>query len=230
VVHCPSQWCEATEQWHDPGMASPATAMFPLSTVVFPEALVPLHIFEDRYRQLTADCIAGSGEFGIVLITRGPEVGGGDQRSDVGTVVHIESAQPFPDGRWGLVVLGRRRVRVRQWLDDAPYPLAEVEEAPTSGTIGDSVPEALADAERAVRRARALLSELGRAPAIAAGTEIGETPEVAAWRLCALAPMTPHDAQRLLDEDDLVARMHRLTLFAEEVSSDTERFLATRQH
>jgi len=207
-------------------MALSATAMFPLSTVVFPEDLLPLHVFEDRYRRLTADCIAGSEEFGIVLITRGPEVGGGDQRSDVGTVVHIQSAQPFPDGRWGLVVLGRRRVRVRRWLDDAPYPLAEVEDAPTTGTVGDSVPEALADAERAVRRARALLSELGRAPALAAGTEIGETPEVAAWRLCALAPLTPHDALGLLDEDDLVARMRRLTVLAEEVSSDTELMLA----
>src|SRR5439155_458702 len=60
--------------------------MFPLGTVLFPFVVLPLHVFEPRYRALTRDCLAGSGEFGVVLIERGLEVGGGDERFPVGTV------------------------------------------------------------------------------------------------------------------------------------------------
>ena len=80
--------------------------MFPLSSVLFPGAELPLHVFEPRYRELTDDCLAGDGEFGVVLIARGSEVGGGDQRFGVGTVAHIEAASPFDDGRWALLAEG----------------------------------------------------------------------------------------------------------------------------
>ena len=58
--------------------------MFPLSAVLYPHAQIPLHIFEPRYRALTRDCLAGDSRFGVVLIERGAEVGGGDQRMAVG--------------------------------------------------------------------------------------------------------------------------------------------------
>ena len=54
--------------------------MFPLGTVLFPYAVLPLHVFEPRYRALTEHCLAGDGCFGVVLIERGSEVGGGDTR------------------------------------------------------------------------------------------------------------------------------------------------------
>ena len=63
--------------------------MFPLGTVLLPFAHLPLHIFEPRYRALVKDCLAGDGEFGVVLIERGHEVGGGDVRFGVGTVARI---------------------------------------------------------------------------------------------------------------------------------------------
>ena len=58
--------------------------MFPLGTVLFPHAPLPLHIFEPRYRALVQECIDGDGEFGVVLIERGFEVGGGDTRFGTG--------------------------------------------------------------------------------------------------------------------------------------------------
>ncbi|HEY1734853.1 MAG TPA: LON peptidase substrate-binding domain-containing protein, partial [Acidimicrobiales bacterium] len=72
--------------------------MFPLSTVLFPGASLSLHVFEPRYRQLTVDCLRGGCELGVVLIRRGSEVGGGDERVDVGTVARIETATPLADG------------------------------------------------------------------------------------------------------------------------------------
>ena len=98
--------------------------MFPLGTVLLPGAPLPLQVFEPRYRELTRDCLAGVPEFGVVLIERGSEVGGGDVRTNVGTVARIVASQGFPDGRAYLVTVGTRRIRVTEWLEDAPYPRA----------------------------------------------------------------------------------------------------------
>ena len=74
--------------------------MFPLGSVLFPTMVLPLHIFEERYRALVADCLAGEQEFGVCLIERGFEVGGGDERTAVGTVAQIIDAKQFDDGRF----------------------------------------------------------------------------------------------------------------------------------
>src|SRR4051795_8809471 len=108
-------------------MAEPtAMPMFPLGTVLFPHALLPLHVFEPRYRLMTQRVLKGDGEFGVVLIERGSEVGGGDTRFVVGTVARVVRAQELPDGGYALATVGIRRIRVTRWLPDDPYPLAEV--------------------------------------------------------------------------------------------------------
>ncbi|HUF84321.1 MAG TPA: LON peptidase substrate-binding domain-containing protein [Acidimicrobiia bacterium] len=104
-----------------------ALPMFPLGSVLFPHALLPLHVFETRYRALTEACLAGDGEFGVVLIERGSEVGGGDTRFTVGTVARILEAGRLPDGRYVLAAVGTRRLRVRRWLPEEPYPQADIE-------------------------------------------------------------------------------------------------------
>jgi Lon protease-like protein len=80
--------------------------MFPLGTVLFPGGVVPLHVFEPRYRALTGYCLERDERLGIVLIERGSEVGGGDVRFRVGTRGVIARAQALPDGRWLVVVVG----------------------------------------------------------------------------------------------------------------------------
>jgi Lon protease-like protein len=198
--------------------------MFPLSTVLFPEAPLPLHVFEPRYRRLTADCLAGDGTFGVVLITRGSEVGGGDQRVSVGTVAQIEEAAPLPDGRWVLMARGTDRFRVTQWLPDDPYPRAEVDEVPAAGWTG--TPELLETAESGVRRARGLLSELGELPALAPGAPLGSAPEEIVWRLCAEAPLNALDRQQLLEVDDPVDRVLLLRRLVDALTEDLSRLLA----
>jgi Lon protease-like protein len=194
--------------------------MFPLSAVLFPGAELPLHIFEPRYRELTSDCLAGDGQFGVVLIARGSEVGGGDQRYGVGTVAHIEKAASFDDGRWVLAVVGRRRFAVTRWLPDDPYPMAEIDDRPEGpDPTGET---AMARATAAVRRARTLLSELGSpAPVVAdlgggtAGDEAGRV-----WRLCERAPLNVLDSQRLLETDDPVARLTLLAQLCDDLAGD----------
>ena len=191
------------------------TPMFPLGSVVFPHTVLPLRVFEPRYRQLAQDCLAGAREFGVVLIARGSEVGGGDQRTDLGTLVSIVEAQESADGQWGLLTVGTGRVRVRRWLEDDPYPRAELEDVPEPPWT-DAAAAAFEAAERVVRRSLALQAELGD-PAPPIGVALDPTPAAAAWQLAAVSPLGPLDRQALLAIDAPEDRLARLAqLVAEE--------------
>jgi Lon protease-like protein len=194
--------------------------MFPLGTVLFPHALLPLHVFEPRYRALVQHCMAGRPEFGVVLIERGSEVGGGDTRFGAGTRSEIVRAAELPDGRYVVLTTGRRRIRVVRWLDDDPYPRALVHDAlDDPGAAGDpGVAAALCDdVSRELRRVLALRAELG-APAVEAPElHIDAGPVAASFLAAGAAPLNPLDAQRLLELDDAGERLLRLrTLLAEE--------------
>ena len=107
-----------------------ALPMFPLGTVLLPGQPLPLQVFEPRYLTMLRDVAAGDGRFGVVLIERGFEVGGGDQRFAVGCVASIEQVRPMGGGRVGLIARGQERIEVARWLPDDPYPLAEAENWP----------------------------------------------------------------------------------------------------
>lgn len=174
--------------------------MFPLGRVLFPHGALSLHVFEDRYRALVDHCLdeANEPEFGVVLITRGSEVGGGDVRADVGTVARIVEAGRFPDGRWALACAGTRRIRVARWLEDDPFPRAEVadiEELHLDDADGTVL---LLDAVASVRRAAALAAELGEGSGEAVVAELADDPLAAAHQLAVLAPLGPLDALRVL--------------------------------
>lgn len=172
--------------------------MFPLGTVLLPGTVIPLHVFEDRYRRLVRDCLEGTGEFGVVLIERGSEVGGGDVRTDAGTVARIVEATELPDGRWVLAAAGTRRIRVVAWLDDDPYPRADVDDWPDDPTAGEpEIAERMVAAATRLRRASALQAELGD-DAAPLDVGISDDPVVAGYQIAALAPLGPLDRQRVL--------------------------------
>ncbi len=211
--------------WGMPGTRLP---MFPLSAVVFPHACMPLHVFEPRYREMLRDCLAGDPCFGIVLIERGSEVGGGDQRSLLGTRCVITKALELTDGRWLLEVRGEALIEVERWLPDDPYPVALVAEPFPVPDPEDPGP-LLGVATQRVRRARALLAEHGGAPAVPPDFALdgdGDA-EVASWQLCAAAPVNAYDAQRLLAADGAAERLRFLVELMEDLELDLERMLTS---
>jgi Lon protease-like protein len=184
--------------------------MFPLGNVVFPYMLLPLHIFEERYRALMTDLQeVEDPEFGVVLIERGSEVGGGEERAALGTAVRVLDAEQIEDGRWVAVTAGTRRIRVTGWLPDAPYPQAVVEDVKDLDTSDEAI-VLRGEAYHAVRKVAALQAELGE-PGAPIDFELAENPTVASYQACALAPIGPLDAQRLLAIDDPTARLRELT-------------------
>jgi Lon protease-like protein len=199
-------------------------AVFPLGTVVLPTAVLPLQLFEPRYLTLLEDLTApghGEPEFGIVLIERGSEVGGGEVRTAVGTVVRLIETARWPDGRWLIAVAGVRRFRVERGLPDDPYPRAETSDVDDAGQWDGACDQLLPDAASAVRRALALAAELGE-PTASVAFDLDPNPSVAAWQLCALAPLGPMDRQQLLQTDDPARRLRLVTSMAADMAAVLE--------
>ncbi len=173
--------------------------MFPLGNPIVPFAGMPLHVFEERYRALMRHVTSGDRRFGIVMISRGSEVGGQDERSDIGVIVEVTDEEELEDGRWVLLAVGIARLRVIEWLPDDPYPRAIVEEieepAPLAGTAERDTIQTL------VRRIAGMLTELGE-PAPPVTVELADDPVAAAWQAVAVSPIGALDTQRLLEMDD----------------------------
>jgi uncharacterized protein len=182
--------------------------MFPLGTVLLPHGHLPLHIFEPRYRALVKDVLAGDGEFGVVLIERGHEVGGGDVRFGVGTVARVVQTAELPDGRWLLDAVGTDRFRVTEWLPDDPYPLALVESVDDEAgdVAGPEAAERRSAVERLLRQVLALQVELGF-PAPSAVRTLDDDPATAAFEAALLSPLGPMDAQKVLEAPGTLARL-----------------------
>jgi Lon protease-like protein len=172
--------------------------MFPLESVLFPGQTLPLRIFEERYKKLVVDSLARSGVFGIVLIEKGREVGGGDVRSSIGCSAEIIDHQEFKDGTLALTVAGRNRIVIEQWLDDAPYPIATIRTWPdelqevTQSRAEKSVDYFLSFLERA-KMVGYTVPELSK-DEIMVGLDDTEL----SFRLSALIPVGPFDNQMLL--------------------------------
>jgi uncharacterized protein len=182
--------------------------MFPLGTVLFPHQVLPLHVFEPRYRVLMHDVLSGEREFGVVLISHGHEVGGGDERVELGTVARIVQAEELEDGRWLTITVGTTRFAVDEWLPEDPYPRAAVhdlghDEAHDPATAVVDRAQLLAPK---LRRVLAMQSELGD-PGGDATFELATEPEVLCWQPAIMAPLTTFDAQRVLAVDGCLDRL-----------------------
>ncbi|MFK7916827.1 MAG: LON peptidase substrate-binding domain-containing protein [Ilumatobacter sp.] len=201
-------------------------AMFPLGSVLLPGGVLPLHVFEPRYRQMVIDCLASDGtpEFGQALITHGREAGGGDERAMVGTVAQMIQVEALDEERYALVAVGVRRIRVNAWLPDDPYPLADVDDFPDVDPDPPGLALDVAATHGRVRSALALAVELGEVEMDVEETEIADDPLVATYHLASLAPIGPADRFRLLAATGPKQRLDLL----DEVLDDVEAMLKFR--
>lgn len=180
-------------------------ALFPLRTVLFPRAVLPLRIFETRYVDLVRRSLREQGGFGIVLIRAGAEVGEVSAMAPVGTYGRIEDFGSLPDGLLRIVVRGERRFRIRghglqadglhladvEWLDDPPgAPLAAQEFVELRGILD------------------AVLREVGND--YPAGEPAADDALWVSSQLAQLLPAPAEYRQQLLELDDARERLARL--------------------
>jgi Lon protease-like protein len=195
-----------------------AFPMFPLGSVLFPGVPIPLRVFEPRYLVMVGRLLdeqeAGF-EFGVVLIERGHEAGGGDQRASVGTMARLVSAAAGAEDLL-IVGMGTRRFSVERWLDEDPYPRAELSMLPEL-EWSEALAPLRAEAEALVRRVLARLAEPEPAD-----IELSDDPVEAVWQLAASAPLGEYDRYTLLKSTSMGSLLRQvidLTLEAEELWS-----------
>ena len=191
--------------------------MFPLGSVLMPAMPLPLRIFEPRYLKLLGDLMASEKpEFGVVLIERGDEVGGGEKRMALGTiasVINIGTTEEF----YGLESVGTQRFRVTNWLPDDPYPLAVI----------DLVPDLIWDErllasklklETKVRQLLAFASEFTNLQ-FGAATALSDDPMEACWQLAGILPIGELDQLDLLSSEsteELISRTNEIVSTADQ--------------
>jgi uncharacterized protein len=182
--------------------------LFPLGTVLYPGLLLPLHIFEERYRQLVRDLLAGPEprRFGVIAIRQGRETGveGVSSLYEVGCTATVRRVVEHEDGRYELVTAGTQRFRLDGLDDSLPYLQGEVEflAEPT----GDEA--AAAGAVQAVQRAfgdyLGALSERGAQVRV---PDLPDEPVLLSYLVAATIVVDLPDRQGLLAEPDALARL-----------------------
>jgi len=191
--------------------------MFPLGTVLLPGMPLSLRIFEERYLRLLGDLIGEeSPEFGVVLIERGPEVGGGEKRLPIGTLASVIDIGTL-DEFYGLESIGTQRFRVNAWLPDNPYPMADVDFIPDL-IWDDSLAPARVHLETRVRKLLAFASEFGDLQ-YGADTELSDDPMDACWQLAGVLPVGQLDHLDLLNSqsaEELISRTLKIVTTLDE--------------
>ena len=195
--------------------------MFPLGSVLLPAMPLPLRIFEPRYLKLLGDLMGSENpEFGVVLIERGDEVGGGEKRMTLGTiasVINIGTTQEF----YGLESFGTQRFRVTSWLPDDPYPLAVIELVPDL-VWDDTLLDSKNQLETKVRQLLAFASEFTNLQ-FGASTELSDDPMEACWQLAGILPIGELDQMDLLSSassEELISRTFEIVATADQTLRD----------
>ena len=170
--------------------------VFPLGCTLLPGGRLPLHVFEDRYRSMVVDVLAADDPvFGVVLIERGSEVGGGEVRGRHGTVARVLQCRRFADGRYALVAGGTSRFEVKSWAGDRLYPTASVRLVPDSPAheCADTVERLRGE----VRSVNALAVECGSA---GGDLELAPTGDAVrdVWHMIDSSPLGHYDRHELL--------------------------------
>ena len=189
--------------------------MFPLESVLLPDDDLPLRIFEPRYCELVTACLAADDPvFGVVLIAAGREVGGGDDRYEVGTLARIVEHREHGRGRFTLRCRISERLKVVEWLADDPYPRALVRRWPDEP--GDAVDEReIGELEEKLmtlfeRLAAARGGILPPRDMLFAGVALAETPGERLYALASRGPMGPAARYAVLAAPSAAARLRAL--------------------
>jgi uncharacterized protein len=185
--------------------------IFPLNVVAFPGMSVPLHIFEERYRALVRHLLAlpdpAERLFVIVTIREGYEVGNHEARSmyRTGCLMQLTQAEPYEDGRFDVVAVGRTRVRVVATDATEAFLRAEVESQ-------EAVEEPSPDTAREAARALAAFGDYRAAVSRLRGDDVmtgplPRDPEMLSYVLAATCSLTLPERQQLLEAPSTVERL-----------------------
>jgi Lon protease-like protein len=187
--------------------------LFPLNTVLFPDGLLPLRIFETRYVDMVGRCMRAGSPFGVIPIRSGTEVGGVVETAELGTTARIVDFSRLPDGLLGITCKGERKFRVLQlWQQPDGLNVGDIEYLPAEATV-----ELPIEYHHLGDLLRKVLPELGEPYASMPGNYTD-----ASWvsaRLAEILPVSAADKAGLLELDEPLARLAHLNRIVRPVSN-----------
>lgn len=182
--------------------------LFPLNTVLFPGQLLPLHIFETRYRQMIGECLQHSTPFGVVLLREGEEAGDDAVVPyDVGTTAHIVQVERLADGRMNIICVGHSRFRVTQTRHDRPYLRGDIDFWPWAPFDSMSGPSPVGPVKQRLERYLKLLAELSDSEI---NIEIPDEAATLANLSAAVLQIEAAEKQALLSTDSIGELLNRV--------------------
>jgi Lon protease-like protein len=179
------------------------------NAILFPQAVLPLHIFEARYRRMLKDALESHRMFSIALMREEPKAGQPEPHPyGVGCVGIISASFQLADGTSNVLLQGLRRVRFTEFLPDAPYPVAAIEPLATTHEP-DAETDALVSSIGKVAKLRAAAGKEIPKPLIKGLADIGD-PEMLADLVSFMLVNDLRQKQQLLEMLDLRLRLQKL--------------------
>ena len=180
--------------------------LFPLNVVLFPGMPLPLHIFEERYKQMIGECLEHDIPFGIVLIKEGAEVGDPAEPYSVGTTARIAQVERLDGGRLNLMTEGKRRFRIMEVTQQLPYLrgrveyISEEQGQPSSETLGEAA-DLFSNYLQSVAGLRGRWMSRARVPGDALALS---------YTISHFLELSPHTRQQLLEADSVQQRLEEV--------------------
>ena len=184
--------------------------LFPLNTVLFPSMVLPLHIFEERYKLMINTCLAQDKPFGAVLIYSGTEAGGAAVPHSVGTVARIAHWEWLPDGRINILTAGDRRFRIVEYAGPKqPYLVGSVEYWDDEEVESPGLSKLVDDVSRNFFDYLTLIMSLADRPLPVSQFQLPADPTMLSYHVASNLQIDMGERQDLLEEPSAASRLQR---------------------
>lgn len=191
----------------DQGTETMHLPLFPLNVVLFPGMMLPLNIFEPRYLEMVNYCVETKTPFGVVLIRKGQEVGGGALPHGIGSAARIMKTKQLADDRLHIVAVGTQRFRIEELDHSRAYLSAEVSLLPFST-------EATTETDRLAEMVKRRILEYVELISAASKTKmrlerVPEDPKSIAFLVASALQVDNRERQTLLEMDSITQMLAR---------------------
>ncbi len=200
--------------------------MFPLGTVLFPNQLLPLHVFEERYKLMIAECLRDDVPFGVVLIKEGREVGYGAVPFAIGTTARIADVQRLDQGRMNLRCVGQRPFRIVERLQQRPYLRCRVEYLDHGLGAEDAIGALAASVKERFEVHLDILSKLSDRERVKLDLELD--PQTLSYLVGSIMAVQMPEKQALLEEPLASERLQREAALLARENSTLQTFIYLR--
>lgn len=192
--------------------------LFPLPLVLFPQVVLPLHIFEERYRMMINRCIEESSTFGIVLIPPGTATESESTIRRVGVTARVIQFDRIEDGRLNIMAAGETRFRILEFTAGKPYWTANVEFFEDDRERDEDLQDFYNDVVRLYREVHRLAAQLRGMEMNIDEIKIPASPATMSHMVSFVLDLDPESKQALLEMISVEGRLKTLTVHLEEAT------------